>query len=64
MTMKEMRNKSVDDLTKELLERRREHFNLRMQRGSGQLVKPHQMGETRRDIARLKMVLGEKGIKV
>jgi large subunit ribosomal protein L29 len=38
----------------------REQFNLRMQRGSGQLGKPSQFKTVRRDIARVKTVLNEK----
>jgi large subunit ribosomal protein L29 len=37
----------------------REQFNLRMQKGSGQLSKPHKMKQVRRDIARLKTVKAE-----
>jgi large subunit ribosomal protein L29 len=42
------------DMQKELLELRREQFNLRMTRATGQEVKPNQFTKVRRDIARLK----------
>ena len=49
-----------DALGKELLKRRREIFNLRMQSASGQGVKPDQFGKARKDIARIKTILREK----
>jgi large subunit ribosomal protein L29 len=60
MKAKEMREKTLDDLNKLLLEKRREQFNLRMQAGSGQPPRSSIFGEVRRDIARLKLVLSEK----
>ncbi|MBI1425105.1 MAG: 50S ribosomal protein L29 [Gammaproteobacteria bacterium] len=63
MNAKELREKSADDLNKELLELMREQFNLRMQKGTGQLARPHQMKEVRRSIARVKTVLREKASK-
>ena len=63
MKSKELREKSADELNKELLELAREQFNLRMQKGTGQLARPHQMKEVRRSIARVKTVLREKASK-
>ncbi|MEF3193865.1 MAG: 50S ribosomal protein L29 [Halothiobacillaceae bacterium] len=60
MNVKELRSKSVDELNQELLALRKEQFNLRMQAGLSQAVKPHLVRQVRRDIARIKMVLGEK----
>ena len=51
------------DMQKELLELRREQFNLRMTRATGQEVKPNQFTKVRRDIARLKTVLGQQKTK-
>lgn len=59
----ELRQKNVEDLKQELLALRREQFNLRMQRGAGQAGKPHLFKRVRRDIARVKMVLGEKAVE-
>ena len=59
MKAKELREKSPEDLTKELLSLRREQFNLRMQQATGQLSATHQFGAIRRDIARIKTVLRE-----
>lgn len=60
MKAKELREKSSEELSKELVELMREQFNLRMQKGTGQLARPHQMQEVRRNIARVKTVLREK----
>lgn len=63
MKATELRNKSVDDLNKELVELMREQFNLRMQKGTGQLARPHQLQQVRRNIARVKTLLQEKAGK-
>jgi large subunit ribosomal protein L29 len=55
-----MRGKSEVELKEELLKLRREQFNLRMQRATGQMARPDQFGKVRKDIARVKTVLGEK----
>jgi len=60
MKASELRQKSVEELNKELHELLREQFNLRMQRGTGQLSRPHQVKAVRRSIARVKTVLNEK----
>ena len=52
--------KSVSELKEELLNLRKEQFNLRMQKGMGQTTKPHLFSEVRRSIARLKMVMADK----
>jgi large subunit ribosomal protein L29 len=62
-TAKELRAKSAADLQKELLELRREQFNLRMARATGQAAKPDQFTKVRRSIARLKTVVGEQRAK-
>ncbi|QKT04120.1 50S ribosomal protein L29 [Ectothiorhodospiraceae bacterium 2226] len=59
MKASEARNKTVDELREELLNLRREQFNLRMQQGTGQLAKPAQVKVARRAIARIKTVLNE-----
>lgn len=56
----ELRGKSADELKAMVLEKRREQFNARMQRGSGQGPKPSVLRETRRAIARIKTILSEK----
>jgi large subunit ribosomal protein L29 len=59
MEAKELRNKSVEELNEELLELRREQFNLRMQRATGELNQHHQHRRVRKDIARVKTILNE-----
>jgi large subunit ribosomal protein L29 len=63
MDIKELRGQSADKLQAHLLDLRKEQFNLRMQKGSGQLSQPHQLRRVRREIARTKMVLGETKTK-
>ena len=58
--VKELREKSVQELGDELLKLRKEHFNLRMQKASGQLGQVHLLKETKKDIARVKTLLQEK----
>ena len=60
MKVSELRDKSPQELDAELLKLRKEQFNLRMQKASGQLGQPHLLGETRRDIARIKTIMAEK----
>ena len=60
MKANELRQKSVDELSKELHELLREQFNLRMQKGSGGSAKPDQFKKVRRGIARVKTILNEK----
>ncbi len=60
MKAKQLREMSVTELEQELRERLREQFNLRMQKGSGQLSRPHQMKTVRREIARIKTIVTEK----
>jgi large subunit ribosomal protein L29 len=57
MDMKELKGKTPAELNEQLTELRREQFNLRMQRGMGQLSKPHELTRVRKDIARVKTVL-------
>lgn len=60
MIARELREKNVDDLKKELLDLHREHFNLRMQKANEQLKQHHLLGQVKRSIARVKTVLREK----
>jgi large subunit ribosomal protein L29 len=59
MVASELRNQSQEDLGKQLIELRQEQFNLRMQRGTGQLANPSRFKEVRREIARVKTVMNE-----
>jgi len=60
VSAKDYREKSLSDLNQELLDLRREQFNLRMQQGIGQASKPSLFGEVRKNIARIKTVVNEK----
>ncbi len=60
MKANELRGKNVDQLNQELIGLRREQFNLRMQRGAGQLANPMRFNVVRKDIARIKTILTEK----
>jgi large subunit ribosomal protein L29 len=60
MDAKELRAKSADDLESELMELSREAFNLRMQKGTGQLSRPDQIRDVRRSIARVKTIMNER----
>lgn len=60
MEINELRQKTTQQLDEHLVELRREQFNLRMQKGSGQLTQTHQFGRVRREIAQVKYLLGTK----
>ena len=60
MKASELREKSSEDLNKQLLTLREEQFKLRMQKSTGQLGQMHLLQQTQRDIARVKTVMGEK----
>ena len=60
MKPSELREKSVEELSKKLLSLREEQFKLRMQRATGQLGQTHLLQQGQRDIARVKTVLTEK----
>ncbi len=61
MDANELRGKSVDELNEELLALRREQFNLRMQKATGELAQNHGHRRVRKDIARVKTVLNDLG---
>ena len=60
MKAKELRVETAESLQQQLEGLLREQFNLRMQRGVGQLTRPSQMKAVRRDIARIKTVMAEQ----
>jgi large subunit ribosomal protein L29 len=59
MKASELRQKSKDELGTMLLDLSRERFNLKMQKGTGQLAKPDQVKKVRRDVARIQTILNE-----
>jgi large subunit ribosomal protein L29 len=56
----DLRTKTPDQLKDQLLQLRREHFNLRFQRANGQLENTDRMRKVRREIAKVKTIMGEK----
>ena len=60
MTAADVRAKTDDELTEQLDTLGREAFNLRFQRANGQLENTARVRQVRRDIARIKTILGER----
>jgi large subunit ribosomal protein L29 len=60
----DVRAKTDDELKTELNQLGKEVFNLRFQRASGQLENTARVRQVRRDIARIKTVLGQRSRKV
>ena len=60
MKTADVRTKTDDELTEQLETLGRESFNLRFQRANGQLENTSRVRQVRRDIARIKTVLGER----
>ena len=60
MNVNEMKGKSVVELNDELNNLLQEQFNLRMQKGTGQLGNMHELRRVRRDIARIKTIMTQK----
>ena len=56
----DLRQKSADELTDELVALKKEQFNLRFQRATGQLENTARMRQVRRDIARIQTIAAEK----
>jgi large subunit ribosomal protein L29 len=60
MKAEDIRTKTQDQLTDELAGLKKEQFNLRFQKATGQLEKTARVKEVRRDIARIKTIAAEK----
>jgi large subunit ribosomal protein L29 len=60
MELKDLRKQSAQELDAQLIELRREEFNLRMQKGAGQQTQTHHFKRVRREIAQIKTLLTEK----
>ncbi|MCB1828227.1 MAG: 50S ribosomal protein L29 [Coxiellaceae bacterium] len=61
MKAQALRDSSIEELNKQLIELYREQFNLRMQKGMGEAPRPHIFKQVRRDIARIKTIIKQKG---
>lgn len=59
----EFRNLNTDQLNDELVKLKKEQFNLRFQKATGQLEKTARIRTVRRSIARLNTILGEQAQK-
>lgn len=60
MKAKELRDLSVEELTKKESQLKLDNFNMRIQQQLNQLEKPHRLRANRRDIARIKTVLRQR----
>ena len=64
MKAKELKNLSVEELTKKLEELKKDLFMLRMQHATNQLDNPMQLANVKKDIARIKTIIREKETNV
>ncbi len=64
MKANELRKKSVEELQTHLIDLAKESFALRMKKASGELAQTHGIKQVRREIARTKTLLAEKGVNV
>jgi large subunit ribosomal protein L29 len=60
MKMDDIRRLTPDQLSDNLLQLKKEQFNLRFQAATSQLEKTHRVDEVRKDIARIKTILRAK----
>jgi large subunit ribosomal protein L29 len=60
MKTSELRGKDAGELAKELQDLLKAQFSLRMQRATQQLTNTSQLRKVRRDIARVRTIMGEK----
>ena len=60
MKIEEVRGLTPDQLIDQLVSLKKEQFNLRFQKATGQIEKTHRVDQVRKDIARLKTVLRGK----
>ena len=58
--VEELKNKSVEELNKELVAAKKELFNLRFQNATNQLDNTARIKEVRKNIARIQTVITEK----
>ena len=56
----DLRAKTPDELSENLVQLKKEQFNLRFQKASGQLENTARVRQVRRDIARIKTILQQK----
>ena len=64
MKAKEIKNLSVEELTRKLDDLKKDLFMLRMQHATNQLDNPMQLNAVKKDIARVKTIIREKETKI
>lgn len=64
MKIAELRNRNVDQLNEDLVSLKKEAFNLRFQKATGQLENTARVRYVRRSIARVSTVLSQKATEV
>ena len=64
MKAQEIKNLSVEELTKKLDDLKKDLFMLRMQHATNQLDNPMQLNAVKKDIARVKTIIREKETKI
>jgi large subunit ribosomal protein L29 len=62
MSASDARDLTPDQLKDKLVQLKKEQFNLRFQQATGQLERTARVKEVRRDIARIKTILGQKSV--
>ena len=60
MKIEDVRGLTPDQLTEQLVNLKKEQFNLRFQKATGQIEKTHRVDQVRKDIARIKTILRTK----
>ncbi len=60
MKVADIRTMTIDQIDDEVLKLKKEQFNLRFQRATGQLENTARVREVRRDVARLKTIVRQK----
>ncbi|WP_138379506.1 50S ribosomal protein L29 [Luteithermobacter gelatinilyticus] len=60
MKASELRSKTLDELNSQLSDLKKEQFNLRFQKATGQLENTARVRQVRRDIARIQTLVNEK----
>lgn len=63
MKAKEIRDLSLEELNRKLIELKKDLFNLRMQHATNQLDNPIRIADVRRDIARVKTIQRQNQLK-
>ena len=62
MKIDEVRGLTPDQLAESLINLKKEQFNLRFQKATGQIEKTHRVDQVRKDIARINTILREQEI--